>query len=230
MCLSPQVDFVAGTAMTVVAVDALRHCHRARMLPVALLPAIFAVHTFTSAIVWLGLRGEVSEWVGTASAWFFMFVAFAMLPVYVPAAVMLLEPPGWRRNTLLLLTGAGAVAGIDFFVGLTEGRGTAAACDFYIDYTILGSAGVSGVLYVAATCGAMLLSGQRPLLYWGIANVVAVAALVASVRQGLPSLWCFWAALTSVFVAWFVRRVDRREPKDPWPWQAAKQRHPTRAA
>lgn len=220
MCLSPQVDLVAGVAITVVAVDAIRHSRSGRTVPLALLPAIFAVHTFTAAFVWWGAQGVVSPAVGEAAAWFFMFVAFALLPIYVPVSILLLEPHGWRRDALLLLAGAGAVAGIDFLIGLVEGQGRAVACDFYIDYQILGSATISGLLYVAATCGAMLLSGYRPLMYWGVLNVVVVLALSAAAKQGLPSLWCFWAAITSLFVAWLMRRLEREHTEgDPWPWQ-----------
>jgi hypothetical protein len=75
-------------------------------------------------------------------------------------------------------------------------------------------------MYVAATCGALLLSGQRPLVFWGITNVVVVGVLALAERNGLPSLWCFWAAITSGFVAWFLRSLTRaRSAGAPWPWE-----------
>lgn len=221
MCLSPEVDVVAAAAISVVAVDALRHNHHARTLPLALLPGLFAVHTLASALVWWGADGTVSSTLGDAASWFFMFIAFVLLPVYVPWAVVSIEPPGWRRDALLVLGGAGALAGLDFLLGLLGGRGEAIACDYFIDYRITGTASVSGVLYVAATCGALLLSGQRSLFLWGVTNAVVVGVLGVLAQRGLPSLWCFWAACTSVFVAWFLRRLERRRAAgEPWPWAA----------
>lgn len=219
MCLSPEVDLVAGVAIAVVAVDAVRHNRHGRTLPLALLPAVFAVHTLTEAFIWWGERGVVPAQVGDAAAVFFMFVAFVLLPVYVPVSVLLIEPRGWRRDALLLLTGAGAIAAADFLIGLVSGRAEATACSYFIDYRILGAATVSGGLYVLATCGAMLLSGQRPLQVWGVTNVVVVAALIVWQSRGLPSLWCFWAAMSSVFVAVFLRRLAREQERGeapPW--------------
>ena len=117
MCLAPEVDLVAGAAITVFAVDAIRHNRAGRTAPLALLPAVFAVHTFTSAFVWWGLRGVVPQVVGDAATTFFMFIAFVFLPIYVPISVFLLEPKGWRRDALLLLAGAGTVSGIDYLLG-----------------------------------------------------------------------------------------------------------------
>jgi len=220
MCLSPQVDVVAGLVMSVVAVDAVRHCHSPRLVGLAALPAIFAVHTFTSAVVWLGLQGHVStSSLDTATA-FYLAVAFVLLPVYVPVAILLIEPPGWRRAALVALTAAGAYASFDFLVGLVSGRASAVACDSYIDFNVVSTSSYSAVLYVAATCGALLLSGQRILFVWGLTNVVVVGALSWGVSRGVPSLWCFWAACTSILIAVFLRRLDRsRAGGEPWPWQ-----------
>ena len=221
MCLAPEVDLVAGAAITVFAVDAIRHNRAGRTAPLALLPAVFAVHTFTSAIVWWGLRGVVPQAVGDTATTFFMFIAFVFLPIYVPISVFLLEPKGWRRDALLLLAGAGTVSGIDYLLGMFAGRGDAVACNFYIDYTIDGVSSISGVLYLIATCGAFLLSGQRPIVIWGVVNAVGVAVLSVAAQRGLPSLWCFLAACTSFFVAWYLRQLQQqRSAGQPWPWES----------
>jgi hypothetical protein len=229
MCLSPQADLVAGAVIAVVAVDALRHNRAGRTLPLALLPAVFAVHSFTEAFVWWGADGTVPAAVGQAAVAFYMVVAFVVLPVYVPACVLLLEPRGGRRALLTALTIAGAIAGAMFLAGMLAGRAQATVCSLYVDYTVTGTAAIAGILYVIATCGAMLLSGERPLLVWGAVNVVAVGALNVWAGQGLPSLWCLWAACTSFFVAWYLRHLDTRHARgDPWPWQSAAP--PVRAA
>lgn len=219
MCFSPEVDVVAAVAISVVAVDALRHNHSARTLPLALLPAVFAVHTLASAFVWWGQDGTVPAGLGAAATSFYLGIAFVLLPVLVPVAVLMIEPPGWRRPALVALGLAGAYASAVFALGLVDGRGSATACSYYIDFGITGASSAAGVMYVVATCGALLLSGQRPLVIWGVLNAVVVGALVLAVANGLPSLWCFWAAITSVFVAWFLRSLERaRASGAAWPW------------
>ena len=219
MCFSPEADVVAAVVISVVAVDALRHNHSGRTLPLALLPAVFAVHTLASAFVWWGLDGRVPAGLGAAATSFYLGIAFVLLPVLVPVAVLMIEPPGWRRPALVALGLAGAYASAVFALGLADGRGSATACSYYINFGITGASSAAGVMYVAATCGALLLSGQRPLVIWGILNAVVVAALALAVANGLPSLWCFWAAITSVFVAWFLRSLEReRASGAAWPW------------
>jgi hypothetical protein len=208
--------------ISVVAVDALRHNPGPRTTPLALLPALFAAHTLASAFVWWGLDGTVPAPLGSLATTFYLGVAFALLPVLVPAAIGLLEPPGWRRLALVALAAAGAYASAVFLMGLVDGRGAVTACSYYLDFQISGASSAAGALYVVATCGALLLSGQRPLVVWGITNAIVVGVLAFAQGAGLPSLWCFWAACTSIAIAWYLRSLARsRAAGAPWPWEPA---------
>lgn len=220
MCFSPEADVIAAVLISAVAVDALRHNRSPRTAPLALLPALFAVHTLSSAFVWWGLAGDVPTRVGSAATAFYLGVAFALLPVLVPVAIGLLEPPGWRRPALAALGLAGAYTSAVFLIGLADGRGAVTACSYYLDFRISGVSTVAGVMYVVATCGALLLSGQRPLVIWGITNAVVVGVLALAEGAGLPSLWCFWAAGSSIVIAWYLRSLARaRERGASWPWE-----------
>jgi hypothetical protein len=219
VCLSPEVDVVAGVVISAVAIDALRHNPSVRTLPLAGIPIIFAVHSFAAAFVWWGLRGDVPAAVGNAAAWFFMVIAFVLLPVFVPVAVLLLEPHGWRRYLLTALSGVGLLASAEYLWELVAGHGSAIACDLYIDYSVAGVASVTGMLYIVATCGALLLSGHRQLFVWGLVNVVMIAGLAVWANRGLPSLWCWGAAVTSWFVALYLRHLTHERARGlPWPW------------
>lgn len=209
MCFSAGFDLAAGTVITVVAIDTLRRNESARTLPLAIIPAVFAAHTLMSGALWLSFNGAISPQAGTAAAWAYMLVAFVLLPILIPLSVLLLEPPGWRRFALVALTGAGVVSGLGYLIGLVGGSGSAQACGWYIDYWIEAPVPFSGVLYLIATCWALLLSGYRPLFLWGLTNVLVVVVLSDAVPRGLPSLWCLWAAVTSFFVNGFLRDLNR---------------------
>ncbi|CAB4886320.1 MAG: hypothetical protein F2793_09655 [Actinobacteria bacterium] len=215
MCLSTQFDLVVGAAISVVAVDSLRHCKSGRALPLALIPAILAAHTLVSAVIWLGHDGAVSQPLADSAAGVYLFIAYALLPIYVPVAVLLIEPPGWRRQALMVACVVGSIPAIGYLSALMAGRGSASPDDYYIDFTVRGTAGVLGVLYIVATCGALLLSGYAPLVAWGLVNLVGMSSLVAWNSLGLPALWCLWAAVTSGFVAWFMRRSHAAEESEP---------------
>ena len=55
-------------------------------------------------------------------------------------------------------------------------------------------------LYVVATCGPLLWSSHRNLALFGAVNLGVVGLLVWSVQSGFVSLWCFWAAITSIAI------------------------------
>jgi hypothetical protein len=57
----------------------------------------------------------------------------------------------------------------------------------------------------------MLLSGSRRLAAFGIANLVVVTLLVWLLARGIISLWCVWAAASSVVLNLEVRAAARRE-------------------
>lgn len=83
---------------------------------------------------------------------------------------------------------------------------TARLGDFRIIYGIHLYAGLLIVsAYVAATCGAAVLSGYRRIAIFGIVNLIAVAVLARLAIDGFASLWCAWAALTAGAIAAHLR-------------------------
>ena len=64
-------------------------------------------------------------------------------------------------------------------------------------------------LYIVATCGACLVASSKWLILLGLANLSAVIALGWITFTGFTSLWCAWAALTSIAIAIYLRRNGR---------------------
>ncbi len=113
----------------------------------------------------------------------------------------------------------GAIAGAYLLVAVLSGDVFAHSVEHTIQYGGAGRfADAATVLYVVATCGAPLFSGFRAIVWFGIANVVAVAGFVIVQAEGLTSLWCLWAAVVSIliyvqFVWW--RRGEDAPGRDP---------------
>ena len=213
MCLSPEVDAIASVTIAAFAVDALRHNKNLRSLPLALVPTIFALHTLSSALVWWAHRGQVPDAVGALATNFYIAIAFAILPSYVPFAVWSIEPSGARRNVLGVLILAGLFVSFSFAQGIAQGHSTAVVGHHFVDFHVEQVSTVAVILYFVATCGAMLFSGVPSLVAWGALNVAVVMFLSWWMSEDLPSIWCFWAAATSGFVAWFMRSDGARPLK-----------------
>ncbi len=216
MCFSAEADFVSGVVIGAIGVATLSKVEKPREIPLALLPVAFALHQIAEGFVWRDLDSGASHASGVAV---YLYVAFAWvaLPVVAPFAIMILEPPGRRRRTIGLFVVMGAIAGAYLAAAVVRGDVSAHAVEHTIQYGGAGRyATAATVLYIVATCGAPLLSGFRAIVWFGVANLLAVAAFAAVQAEGLTSLWCTWAAVVSVliylqFVRW--RRGDEPEPE-----------------
>jgi nitrate reductase NapE component len=209
VCFSPEVDVVAGLAIGAVGIDAVRHVRRPAERLLAAVPLVLAVHQLVEAFVWWGLQGKVPAEVGRAAEWLYLVIAFGVLPVLVPLAVAALEPVTHRRRMQAFVVLGVVVASVLTYAVL-RGPSTASIVGHHIDYRVdLWHGGLLVVLYVVATCGSLLASEHRHVRAWGAVNLVVVLLLAWLNRSGFISLWCVWAAITSVAIAWHLRHASR---------------------
>ncbi len=205
MCFSAEVDLVAGIAISAIGIDALRHVHRRAEWPLAALPVVLGVHQLIEAALWLGLEGRLDEWVVEPARLVYLAIAFGLLPVLVPIAVGAVEPvPDLRRTTIFATIGAGVAIALMYAV--VRGPITARIDGRHIAYHVeLWRGGILVLLYVVATCGSLLLSTHRHVRWFGAVNIVVVALLAWLDQNAFISLWCAWAAVTSVAIAVHLR-------------------------
>ncbi len=207
MCLSPEADLVVGAAVVVVGIDALRQVRSPRDLPLAALPLILGVHLLVEVPVWLGLRGELPVGVEQVAEWLYLVIALAVVPAIVPAAVARSEP-GEGRARLRPFVVLGAVVAAWLLLAVVRGQTVARLRHLHIAYFVDAPlAEVAAVAYVVATCGPALLSRRPAVRAFGVVNLVAVLVLSWLVLDGVVSLWCAWAAVTSVVVDVYLRRA-----------------------
>jgi hypothetical protein len=71
MCISATANFVGSGVIAAVGVATLCQVRRAREVPFAAFPLLFAVHQLIEGFVWLGLDGKLSPSVlrGAAAAY-----------------------------------------------------------------------------------------------------------------------------------------------------------------
>jgi hypothetical protein len=220
MCFSPEADLTTGLIVGVIGVDAIRHASRPQQMVLAALPVLLAAHEIDEAFVWWGLRGQLPAGVTHAAIYIFLTVAFA-LPFLVPLATLGIEPVMERRRVMgaLLVVGAGTTVALLLAV---VGAPVGATIDgHHIVYTAQISYGnLLVALYILATCGSMLVASSRLLVVFGLCNLGAVIAVSWLTFTGFTSLWCAWAALTSIAIAVYLRRAEQPAAALPLPASA----------
>lgn len=206
VCFSAQADLIGGVGITLLGVDCIRHQQRPREIALASLPVVLGVHQLTESMVWFGLQGHLPSTLGRVATWGYLIVAFVVLPVLVPLAVIAIEPRGRRRMSMVPFAVIGAVVAAVLFAAMVRGPVRASLRTYHIAYGVdLRYGFVIVGLYVVATCAPLLLSGYRPMVVFGVVNLAVVVVLALLQRQGFASLWCAWAAVTSAAVVAHLR-------------------------
>jgi hypothetical protein len=206
VCFSAEADLVAGVVVGAVGIDAIRHVRRPAEWPLAAIPVVLAAHQLIEAVVWWGLEGHVARDVWRVAMWAYLLIAYAVLPVLVPIAVAALEPETNRRRLGVFLA-IGVVVSIVLLHALVVGPADVTVDGRHLAYAVdVWRGGLVVALYVVATCGSMLLSSHRHVRWFGAVNLVAVVVLAWTEQNAVISLWCFWAAITSVAIAAHLRR------------------------
>ena len=208
VCFSPEVDIAAGLVIGAVGLDALRHVRTPAERSLAALPIVFAAHQLIEAVAWWGLQGKVPSALGHTAEWLYLAIAFGVLPCLVPMAVGALDPVAHRLRTGMFVA-VGTIVAIALMYAVVRGPIATTIEGHYLAYRVELWHGGTLWSYVIATCGSLLASGHRHVRAWGAINLVAVAALAWVNRTGFISLWCVWAAITSIAIAVHLRYASR---------------------
>ncbi|MDH3260215.1 MAG: hypothetical protein OEM84_04495 [Acidimicrobiia bacterium] len=216
MCFSPEADIVAGIVVSGVGIDALRHVRETKEYPLAALPLLLGAHLLVETYVWWDQVDRVPAYVGHAAVWLYLAIALGVLPVLVPVAIFAVEPDPRRRRWLMpfMAVGAGLAALLMAVVITGPVSATIQGCCLAYDPGP-GYIGVFGALYVLVTCIPMLVSSHRHMVAFGVVNLIAVSLIAWLLASGLASLWCAWAAVTSLLIARHLRHADRSRSPQP---------------
>lgn len=210
MCFSAEADLVAGAVVAAIGVDALRQVRRPNERALGAIPVVLGAHLLVEALIWQSLAGDVAPGVGRQAMWVYLAVALLVVPVLVPFAIGAVEPDPGRRRAMTRLGAAGAaLAGVYLVAMLTAPvavhiEGSHLAYRLGIDH-----GGLLAGIYAIVVCAPPMLSSERRIAAFGVANLAAVLTLAWFESSALTSLWCAWAAVTSVAIAAHLRRAHR---------------------
>jgi hypothetical protein len=202
MCFSPEADIGGGLLICAIGVDAVRHIgQRREFIAMAWIPVLLGAHQFIEALVWLWLQGHVPRGVGDVALWAYLLIAFVVLPVFIPLAVIALEPTRRRKQLMAPFALIGTAVAAILLAAMVRGPVSVKLAPYHLSYSIRLSDGLLIVaLYVVAVCGPLLVSGYRNVALFGIVNLIAVIIIARLTISGFASVWCGWAAITSAAI------------------------------
>ena len=204
-------------------------------LPLAAVPLLFAAQQICEGVVWLGLGSKDTALVERASV-VYLFFALPLWPFWIPFSVFFLEPRKWRKVALVGLTVLGLVwIWIYLPLVLEPGRWlvtTVVHPHHSIDYNIdalpafaMADADLWTVGYFLTVAVSLVMFCVRPQVN-PVSKAVSVGAAVALPAlfavcwfvywYAFASVWCFFAALLSLFLCLVFYRLPVKHRLEVW--------------
>ena len=213
MCFSATASFTAGAALLGIGAVTISRARGRAELPFALIPALFGVQQLIEGALWLTFPDKAPH-ANSVLTYAYSFFSHVLWPVYVPIAVLLLEPEAWRRKLLAGIALAGAAVGLYLLYFLVTEPITSEVVGRHISYVSPHFYVVPVMtLYVLATCVSSLASSCNTIRWFGVATFVALLAAYAFYAFWFISVWCFFAAVLSMIVlVHFLGREPKARP------------------
>jgi hypothetical protein len=200
MCFSATASFTSGAVLVLVGLQALRLTRQRREWPYALIPVLFGLQQLLEGVLWLSFPAHALA-LNAVVTQMFSYFSQVLWPIYIPLAVWLLEPAGWRNRMLALITLAGAICSLfllSYLVRLPVTSEVRGAHIVYIfpHFHVVAATG----LYLLGTCVGPLFSSHRMVQLFGMAATLSFCATYAFYATWFISVWCFFAGALSCIV------------------------------
>ena len=200
MCFSATASFSAGALLLGIGTLTLKSARRPRELPFAAIPLLFAIQQLTEGVIWLTFSMD-APLLNLVLTYVYSFFSHVLWPAYVPVAVWLMEPPGWRRQALFAFVAAGSAVGLYLLYNLVAFSVVSRPVGQHIEYVSPHFfAAATMTLYLLSTALSPVLSTHRVVRIFGVLALSSFAAAYYFYATWFISVWCFFAALLSAVV------------------------------
>lgn len=203
MCFSATASFSAGAVLLGIGTLTLRSAigaNRWRELPFAAIPFLFAIQQLIEGVIWLTFGADLPM-LNSVMTHAYSFFSHALWPVYVPVAIVLMEPKGWRRRTLLVFVAGGAAVGAYLLYVLFAFPVVSRPTGQHVEYVSPHFfAALTMTLYLLSTTTSPLLSTHLTARAFGALALLAFGVAYYFYAQWFISVWCLFAALLSAVI------------------------------
>ena len=218
MCFSATASFTVAALLAPVSAYSLRIAKRTgeRWLPFAAYPLAFAIQQFIEGLVWLAINADNQAMLAVTSRGFLFFSHF-FWPAWAPFSSYCLERKRWKKTVLLALTVFGTAFGLSVCLPalLKADWLSVAVVNGSLEYkTRLIYEGIVDrstlrLVYAVVVVAALLLSSERLVNLFGLLIAASVIFAHDQFYYAFISVWCYFAAVLSIYVAGMLTIVSR---------------------
>jgi len=200
MCFSATASFVAGTSLSAIGVATLKSTERRSEVPFAMIPLLFGVQQLIEGVIWLTFSRDAAV-LQQVMTYIYSVFSHVLWPIYVPAAIGILEAVRWRRQVLAGFEVLGLAAGLPLLYYIVSRPIVAQVVARHIEY-ISPHFYIAPIIvfYVLATCVSGFFSSHPFVRLFGVLALLSFIGTYIMYAHALVSVWCFFAAVLSALM------------------------------
>ncbi len=200
MCFSATASFVAGVSLSAIGIATIKKTKKRSEVPFAAIPLIFGLQQLVEGFVWLSF-----DWHNTALNYFatqFSYIfSNVWWPIFLPAALILIETAKRRKKILFVFEAIGLFVGSYFLYFMAVAPVTSEVLNRCIVYRETSPYHfVLAALYPLATSFSCFVSSKKVVNILGLLILASFAIAYVFYSEALVSIWCFFAALLSIVI------------------------------
>lgn len=218
MCFSASASFMASALLIPTGIYCLRESMTTQRayLPLSAWPLFFGIQQAFEGLLWLGMGNNEPKLIQAAALGFLFFSHFFWL-FWTPFSALYLETNRWLRIVLIIFTSVGFFYGALLYFPLCNDGSlfkikVVSGSIYYATGFIfddLVPKNFSFVVYALIILVPLFISSNRRVNVLG--SLIFLAAIVTYIlfSYAFSSVWCFFAAILSIYVVYAINQVAR---------------------
>lgn len=200
MCFSSSASFTASAVLSLIGIISINRVKKKTEYLFAAIPFLFGIQQFCEGMVWRMLTLNQNATFASIS---FLFFAFMVWPLWIPLALIYIEPDKTRKLYMIPSLICGALVATTVAYSWQYESPIALIQQCHIVYIIPGSF-VSWIwatlCYLWATIIPCYISSRKGMAWLGTALALSYIASYVFYYEYLISVWCFFTALLSILI------------------------------
>ena len=218
MCFSATASFIAATALAPTSAygvyRSLKFCPKYLLMAITVIA--FTIQQVLEGFMWLNI-GDNNDLVITLAKAFLFFSHFYW-PIAMPLKAFLTENNKTKKKIYLITTGIATLFATFLYFPLLMGEGkvlvqivhNSIQYDMNLFYDSYVSRKVTGVIYALFIILPLITSSDKHMKNFGWLITLAGAPTYFFYYHAFTSVWCFFAAIASIYITYVIFKETRR--------------------
>jgi hypothetical protein len=216
MCFSAGASFASGVVISAIGIATVKEVQKPSQRVFAIIPLLFGIQQLAEGCLWITLSGNDFVIVKKISTYVFLITAQVLWSFVIPLSVLLMENDSRRKKVLRVLLVIGILLSLYYACYLFFFNVTSQIMDCHILYNTESPQSLAlptFIFYLAVTIAPFFVSGIKRMYLLGIIMSISCLAAAIFYKLYLTSVWCFFAAVISIFIYLILRESKKADAK-----------------